>query len=108
MSGSQLRPRPRAYHSVHSTWRRPGRERLPHGCARKPRGSSPSAPRNRPVAGRDRGFEEGGAMKVFADLKKCDGYGTCVIVAPKVFSLDESGFVTVLIDNPPEELSASV
>lgn len=33
---------------------------------------------------------------VTADLGLCQGYGNCVINAPGVFELDETGIVTVL------------
>lgn len=37
------------------------------------------------------------AMKVAVDRAKCEGYGKCVQVAPKVFKLDEK-FISVVVD----------
>jgi ferredoxin len=36
-------------------------------------------------------------MKVTIDRAKCEGYGKCVQVAPKVFQLDEK-FISTVID----------
>lgn len=36
-------------------------------------------------------------MKITVDRGKCEGYGKCVQVAPKVFQLDEK-FISVVID----------
>ena len=36
---------------------------------------------------------------VTADLGLCQGYGNCVMNAPGVFDLDETGIVTVLTSN---------
>lgn len=36
-------------------------------------------------------------MKVTVDRSKCEGYGKCVEVAPKVFKLDEK-FVAMVLD----------
>ena len=36
-------------------------------------------------------------MKVSVERSKCEGYGKCVEVAPKVFKLDEK-FISVVID----------
>ena len=35
-------------------------------------------------------------MKITVDRSKCEGYGKCVEVAPKVFKLDEKFICTVL------------
>lgn len=42
-------------------------------------------------------------MKVHADLGKCEGYANCVVVAPDVFSIDDSG-VVVVADSHPDEV----
>lgn len=48
-------------------------------------------------------------MKVIVDMMKCDGHGTCVDACPEVFALgDEDDLVTVLTDEPPEELRSKV
>lgn len=35
-------------------------------------------------------------MRIRADQSKCQGYGTCVLIAPELFDLDERGSVLVL------------
>jgi ferredoxin len=35
-------------------------------------------------------------MKILVDTGNCDGYGNCVLAAPDVFGLDDSGKVVVL------------
>jgi ferredoxin len=40
---------------------------------------------------------------VTADLGLCQGYGNCVMNAPGVFDLDETGMVTVLTSNVDDE-----
>lgn len=47
-------------------------------------------------------------MKVLVEREKCQGYGNCVIAEPRVFDLDDDGFVQLLVDEPPEELRAQV
>lgn len=47
-------------------------------------------------------------MNVLVDRGKCQGYGNCVIAEPRVFDLDDDGFVELLVDEPPEELRAQV
>lgn len=47
-------------------------------------------------------------MKVLVDRRKCQGYGNCVIAEPRVFDLDDDGFVQLLIEEPPEDLRAQV
>jgi ferredoxin len=41
-------------------------------------------------------------MKVYADLDTCEGYANCVIAAPDVFDVDDSGVVVVLDAHPGE------
>jgi ferredoxin len=49
------------------------------------------------------------AMKLLVDLAVCEGHGECVIAAPELFDLDESGAkVIVLNDDPDEALRAKV
>lgn len=43
-------------------------------------------------------------MKVLIDRGKCQGYGNCALAEPRVFDLDEEGLVTLVVDDPPEEL----
>ena len=40
--------------------------------------------------------KENAVHVVAADLELCQGYGNCVMNAPGVFELDETGIVTVL------------
>lgn len=40
---------------------------------------------------------EGRHMKITVDRSKCEGYGKCVEVAPKVFKLDEK-FISVVMN----------
>ena len=48
-------------------------------------------------------------MRIQIDLKKCNGYGSCMIPAPDIFELDESGsFAVVLNEHPPEDRRAAV
>ncbi|MEB4209716.1 ferredoxin [Mycobacterium sp. 94-17] len=42
-------------------------------------------------------------MKLHVDATKCDGYGTCAGIAPKLFELDEWGFAVVVPDDIPED-----
>jgi ferredoxin len=43
-------------------------------------------------------------MKVLVEIAKCQGYGNCVIAEPRVFDLDENGFVKLLVEEPSEDL----
>lgn len=48
-------------------------------------------------------------MKVIANVELCEGHGECVIAAPEVFDLDDSGdSVVVLVEEPSREQEASV
>lgn len=35
-------------------------------------------------------------MKVYVDMTKCTGFGTCADVAPDVFEIDEFGYALLL------------
>lgn len=37
-------------------------------------------------------------IRVVADLNKCQGYANCVVTAPEVFDLGDSGKVEILVD----------
>jgi ferredoxin len=50
----------------------------------------------------------GMTMKVLADRGKCQGYGNCVVAEPRVFDLDDDGFVELLVDAPLEDLRDQV
>jgi len=48
-------------------------------------------------------------VRVTVDLTKCNAYANCLMEAPEVFDLDgETGLVTVLQEQPPDELRARV
>jgi ferredoxin len=48
------------------------------------------------------GHEEGLAMKIHIDKAACVGNARCAAVAPKLFPLDENGYIQVeQIDVPP-------
>jgi ferredoxin len=50
-----------------------------------------------------------GKLTVHIDQIKCIGAGQCVLASPQVFDQrDEDGIVVLLMDEPPEYLSASV
>ena len=47
-------------------------------------------------------------MKVIVDLDVCAAHGDCVVAAPEIFDLGEDDdVVTVLIEEPGEELRAA-
>jgi ferredoxin len=54
------------------------------------------------AAGRD--------MKLLLDRARCQGYGNCVIAAPDVFDIDDSGHVVLLIaaDDLPDDRTAEI
>lgn len=35
-------------------------------------------------------------MKVYVDMTKCNGFGTCADIAPDVFEIDEFGYALLL------------
>ena len=41
-------------------------------------------------------------MRVEIDTEACTGHGRCYMVAPSVFTADDSGFGVVVIDGPLE------
>ena len=46
-------------------------------------------------------------MRVIVDLDVCAAHGDCVIAAPEIFDLgDDDEVVTVLLEEPGEELRA--
>ena len=48
-------------------------------------------------------------MKLNVDLDLCEGHAQCVMAAPEVFLLpDDADVVTVLDENPPDELRDKV
>lgn len=43
-------------------------------------------------------------MKIHVDFENCEGHGECVVAAPELFDLDDSGEKAVLLkDDPGEE-----
>jgi ferredoxin len=45
------------------------------------------------------------AMRVVVDRRKCEGFGSCVILQPDVFELgDEDDLAYVKMESPPEEM----
>jgi ferredoxin len=47
-------------------------------------------------------------MRVKVDFDLCQGHGACEGEAPEVFELDAAGKLTVLQEEPPEELREAV
>jgi ferredoxin len=48
-------------------------------------------------------------MKVVVDLEKCLGYANCVVDAPEVFEIPDSGLVVnILQERPGEDLRPGV
>jgi ferredoxin len=47
-------------------------------------------------------------MKIVVDFDLCRGHGECEGEAPEVFQVDDQGYLTVLQENPPEELREKV
>ncbi|CAM5275835.1 hypothetical protein AFAE65S_00211 [Alcaligenes phenolicus] len=46
-------------------------------------------------------------MKVYVDMTKCTGFGTCADLAPDVFEIDEFGYALLLHkDSVPKEFEA--
>ncbi|GAA4738280.1 hypothetical protein GCM10023350_23050 [Nocardioides endophyticus] len=43
-------------------------------------------------------------MKISLDRSLCNGYGNCVIEAPELFDLDESGIGVVLQEEPDDSM----
>lgn len=44
--------------------------------------------------------------KVVADLNKCQGYANCVVAAPEMFDLGDSGKVEILVAEVTDEPGA--
>lgn len=42
-------------------------------------------------------------MKLLVDLAACEGHGECVIAAPELFELDDSGQKVVVLNYEPDE-----
>lgn len=47
-------------------------------------------------------------MEVRVDFDLCQGHGVCEGEAPEVFQVDDDGTLTLLQDNPPEELRLDI
>lgn len=48
-------------------------------------------------------------MKVLLnDKRPCQGYGNCVPAEPRVFDLDDEGYVTLLTEDVPDDLVEGV
>ncbi|NOQ85029.1 MAG: ferredoxin [Myxococcales bacterium] len=47
-------------------------------------------------------------MRIKVDFDLCQGHGECEGEAPEVFVVDEDGKMTVLQEEPPEELREKV
>ena len=41
-------------------------------------------------------------MKIEVDLVKCQGYANCVVEAPDLFDIDETGKAVILVEEVPE------
>ncbi|GHB59150.1 hypothetical protein GCM10010306_060830 [Streptomyces umbrinus] len=50
----------------------------------------------------------GKSVKVLVDRAKCQSYGNCVVAEPRVFDLDDEGYVKVLVEDPSDELREQV
>ena len=47
-------------------------------------------------------------MRIVVDRDLCQGHGVCESEAPDVFSVSTKGILTVVDENPPEELRPMV
>jgi ferredoxin len=47
-------------------------------------------------------------MKIRTDVEACVGSGQCVVIAPRVFDVDDDGKVVVRKESPRREDSADV
>jgi ferredoxin len=47
-------------------------------------------------------------MRVVVDTMLCEGHGVCVLAAPEVFELDDDDNLTVVNDQPGQELRQAV
>ena len=47
-------------------------------------------------------------MEIKVDFDLCQGHAVCMGEAPKVFEVNDEGFLTILQDKPPEALREKV
>lgn len=47
-------------------------------------------------------------MEIKVDFDLCQGHAVCMGEAPKVFEVNDDGFLTILDDHPPESLRGEV
>ena len=47
-------------------------------------------------------------MRIVVDFDLCQGHAVCEGEAPEVFQVDEAGYLTILQEEPPEELREKV
>lgn len=47
-------------------------------------------------------------MRIIVDFDLCQGHANCMGEAPEVFQVDDQGYLTVLQEEPPEELRERV
>ena len=47
-------------------------------------------------------------MEIKVDFDLCQGHAVCMGEAPEVFEVDDNGFLTILQDQPSEELREKV
>lgn len=47
-------------------------------------------------------------MRVRIDFELCQSHGVCMDEAPEVFQVSDDGTVSILLEQPPEELSEKV
>jgi ferredoxin len=47
-------------------------------------------------------------MRIVVDFGLCKGHAVCMGEAPAVFQVSRSGELTVLLENPPEEMRDKV
>lgn len=47
-------------------------------------------------------------MKVVVDYDLCEANAVCMGIAPEIFRVEEDDTLTVLMENPPENLRAKV
>jgi sterol 14-demethylase len=47
-------------------------------------------------------------VRIIVDRDLCQGHGVCESEAPDVFSVSKQGVLTVIDENPPEELRPMV
>jgi ferredoxin len=47
-------------------------------------------------------------MRIVVDFGLCKGHAVCMGEAPAVFEVSRGGELTVLLENPPEEMRAKV